>query len=95
MSRVSVEEHLKRLDDIVTRLQSGEAGLDEALRLFEQGVTHLRVAEAAIAKAELRVEEILASGSSHQSGSAARQSGGVPRQSPGPGGQAYRGAEGE
>ena len=68
MKRIAVEERLRRLDDIVARLQSGEVGLDEALRLFEQGVEHLRVAEDAIAKAELRVEEILAGGASRRPG---------------------------
>ena len=34
---MSFEENLKRLEEIVSKLESGECGLDEATTLFEEG----------------------------------------------------------
>ena len=58
----SLETRLRRLDEILARMESDEVPLDEALRLFEEGVAHVRAAEKVLAEAELRVEELLASG---------------------------------
>jgi len=58
----SLESRLRRLDEILARMESDEVPLDEALRLFEEGVAHVRAAEKVLAEAELRVEELLASG---------------------------------
>lgn len=59
----TLEARLRRLDEILARLEAGDAELDEALRLFEEGVGHVRRAEEILARAELRVEELLADGS--------------------------------
>lgn len=58
----SLEDRLKRLEEIVAELESEELGLDEALALFEEGVTHVKEAESTLAAAELRVEELLDEG---------------------------------
>lgn len=58
-----LEERLGRLDEIVAALEGDEVNLDEALALFEEGVRHVRAAEKALARAELRVEELLDEGS--------------------------------
>lgn len=34
---MTFEEMMKRLEEIVSRLESGECGLDEATKLFEEG----------------------------------------------------------
>ena len=34
---MSFEESLKRLEEIVAKLESGECGLDEATKLFDEG----------------------------------------------------------
>ena len=57
-----LEERLARLDEIVSALEGDEVNLDEALALFEEGVRHVRAAEKALARAELRVEELLGEG---------------------------------
>jgi exodeoxyribonuclease VII small subunit len=54
-----LEDRLARLEEIVAALESGELELDAALKLFEEGVVHLRETEALLASAELRVEELL------------------------------------
>ena len=55
----SLEGRLTRLDEIVARLEGGDIELEEGLRLFEEGVGHLREAESILSSAELRVEELI------------------------------------
>jgi exodeoxyribonuclease VII small subunit len=62
VSEPSLEVRLRRLDEILARMESDDVPLEEALRLFEEGVAHVREAERVLAAAELRVEELLASG---------------------------------
>ena len=58
----SLEARLRRLEEIVGQLETDDLELDRALALFEEGVTHVREAEGALAAAELRVEELLGEG---------------------------------
>jgi exodeoxyribonuclease VII small subunit len=58
----TLEARLKRLDEILAKMESDDVVLEDALRLFEEGVTHVREAERVLSAAELRVEELLASG---------------------------------
>lgn len=55
----SLEARLRRLDEIVGRLEGGEVELERGLALFEEGVRHIRAAESLLARAELRVEELV------------------------------------
>ena len=59
---LGLEARLARLEEILARMESDDVSLDEALSLFEEGVSHVRGAERVLAEAELRVEELLASG---------------------------------
>ena len=43
----------------MSRLEREELELDEALGLFEEGITHLREVRGMLQKAELRVEQLL------------------------------------
>jgi exodeoxyribonuclease VII small subunit len=61
-SEMSLEARLRRLEEILARMESDQVPLEEALDLFEEGVAHVREAERVLAAAELRVEELLASG---------------------------------
>jgi exodeoxyribonuclease VII small subunit len=58
----SLENRLRRLEEIVGQLDAEEMELDQALALFEEGVIHVKEAESALAAAELRVEELLGEG---------------------------------
>jgi exodeoxyribonuclease VII small subunit len=53
-------QDLARLEQIVRRLEAEELDLDEALRLFEEGVERLRVARDRLGAAELRVRQVIA-----------------------------------
>ncbi len=58
----TLEDRLRRLDRIVAELEGGEVPLEQGLALFEEGVGHIREAEALLARAELRVEELVGEG---------------------------------
>ena len=58
----TLEGRLRRLEEILARMESDEVALEEALRLFEEGVGHVREAEKVLSEAELRVEELLSDG---------------------------------
>ena len=58
----SLEARLRRLEEILARMESDDVALEEALELFEEGVAHVRDAERVLSETELRVEELLESG---------------------------------
>ena len=53
------EQNLKRLEEIVERLEMESVDLDESLRLFEEGIAVLRDASTALASAETRVRQLV------------------------------------
>ncbi len=55
---MTFERSLERLDDIVTELEEGDLELERALALFEEGVSHLRVANGALTQLDARVQEL-------------------------------------
>jgi len=59
---VTLEERLARLEEILARMESDDVALEDALGLFEEGVGHVREAERILSETELRVEELLADG---------------------------------
>lgn len=50
---------IHRLQRIVADLEREDLELEEALHLFEEGVVHLRAADALVRRTELRVERLL------------------------------------
>lgn len=56
---MSFEEDLDRLDKIARALESDRLPLDEALKLFEEGIARLRAAAEALDKAEGRVQQLV------------------------------------
>jgi exodeoxyribonuclease VII small subunit len=55
----SLAEDLRRLEEIVRRLEGEEGDLDRALALFEEGVKRLRSARERLGQAEARVRKVL------------------------------------
>jgi exodeoxyribonuclease VII small subunit len=55
---VTYEEAEKELQTIVERLERGEAGLDEALRLWERGEELYRFCTARLDAAQGKIEEL-------------------------------------
>lgn len=69
-----LDVRLERLEQIVERLDSTDIELEDALRLFEEGIRHLRSAQEVIRGSELRIEELL---DDEEGGAAARPIGGI------------------
>jgi len=55
----SLQDDLRRLEEIVRRLEAEDADLDAALALFEEGVVRLRAARERLAEAEARVRKVV------------------------------------
>ena len=55
----SFEDSVRRLGEIVDRLETGELPLEESLRLFEEGVRLARASQSRLEAAERRVQELL------------------------------------
>jgi exodeoxyribonuclease VII small subunit len=56
---MSYETDLARIENIVGELEQSEIPLDDALRLFEEGIERLRTASAALMQAEARVRKLI------------------------------------
>jgi exodeoxyribonuclease VII small subunit len=52
-------DDLKRLEEIVRRLEDESLDLDSALALFEEGVKRLKTAQGQLDSAEIRVRQVL------------------------------------
>ncbi len=61
-AELSLEARLARLEEILSAIEADELELGDALKIFEEGVGHIRAAEETLAKAQLRVEEVLGNG---------------------------------
>jgi exodeoxyribonuclease VII small subunit len=59
MAEKKFEVALARLEEIVTELESGELGLEQSLKLFEEGVKLARICNARLEEAERKVEILL------------------------------------
>lgn len=55
----SFENAMKRLAEIVERLESGELTLEQSLVLFEEGVTLSRMAQSKLEDAQRKVEQLV------------------------------------
>ena len=60
MSEPSFEEALQQLEDSVGRLESGDLNLEEALQVFEQGITASRTCTRWLDQTRKRVQVLVA-----------------------------------
>lgn len=58
-SAATLAAELEALEAIVRRLEADDVDLDDALKLFEDGVRRLRSARDRLAQAELKVQSVL------------------------------------
>ncbi len=59
---LSFEEALKRLEEVVERLEGGDLSLEESLRLFQEGMVLVKHCERLLKDAETRVEMLVKEG---------------------------------
>ncbi len=57
-TELTFEQALARLDETVRALEAGDLPLDEATRLYEQGMKLARTCNEMLASAELRITKI-------------------------------------
>lgn len=55
MAEKKFEKAMERLEEIVKALESGELGLDESLKIFEEGMKLVRFCEEKLNEAEKKV----------------------------------------
>ena len=58
IAELSFEAALKRLEEIVRKLESGEASLDESIELYGEGDRLKQQCEARLQAAQARIEKI-------------------------------------
>jgi exodeoxyribonuclease VII small subunit len=58
ITELSFEAALKRLEEIVRKLESGEASLDESIKLYGEGDRLKQQCEARLQAAQARIEKI-------------------------------------
>jgi exodeoxyribonuclease VII small subunit len=63
---VTLEGALSRLEEIARLLERSDLELEEALRLYEEGVSLLREAESVLGRAEERIQQLRASGEGYR-----------------------------
>jgi exodeoxyribonuclease VII small subunit len=55
----SLQDEMRRLEEIVRRLEANDLDLDAALALFEEGITRVRSARERLQDAEVRIQRVL------------------------------------
>ncbi|AEI37312.1 MAG: exodeoxyribonuclease VII small subunit [Zymomonas mobilis subsp. pomaceae] len=58
ISDLSFEEALKKLEEIVHRLESGDTTLDDSIRMYSQGDALKKQCEARLKAAQAKIEQI-------------------------------------
>ena len=59
MAKVSFEDSMKRLEEVVGRLEGEEVSLEESLKLFEQGVKLMRSCHLRLSEVEEKVQTLV------------------------------------
>ncbi|HDJ27633.1 MAG TPA: exodeoxyribonuclease VII small subunit [Proteobacteria bacterium] len=59
MAKQSFETALKKLEEVVEKLESGEVSLDQSLKLFEQGITLVRQCSKRLDEVESKVQVLV------------------------------------
>ena len=59
---MNFEKKLTRLEDIVGKMEKGDLGLDESLKLFEEGVKLSRECQSLLSEAEAKVQQLVGIG---------------------------------
>jgi len=58
ISKLSFEQAIKKLTDIVSRIEEGQISLEQSLTQYEQGMELIKYCRAILQKAEKKIEEI-------------------------------------
>ncbi|MCO4101652.1 exodeoxyribonuclease VII small subunit [Gemmatimonas sp.] len=59
MTELSFEQSLARLEEIVRVLERSDLDLEQSLKLFEEGISHLRAAGSSLKAVDARVQQLV------------------------------------
>jgi exodeoxyribonuclease VII small subunit len=59
MTEMTFEQSLQRLEEIVRILERNDLDLEQALKLFEEGIAHLRTAGVSLQAVDARVQQLV------------------------------------
>jgi exodeoxyribonuclease VII small subunit len=59
MTDMNFEQSLNRLEEIVRVLERNDLDLEQALKLFEEGISHLRTAGVSLKAVDARVQQLV------------------------------------
>jgi len=62
VDKMSFEEALKELEDIVRRLEAGDVELEKSIEIYERGAKLKAHCESRLKSAELKIEQIVQGG---------------------------------
>ena len=57
--KLTFEQSMQRLEQIVRTMERGDAQLDESLKLFQEGTELVRACEKMLSEAELQVKKVM------------------------------------
>ena len=58
VDKLSFEDAMSELEDLVERIESGEIGLEEALKRYERGIALIKRCRTVLDSAEQRISEL-------------------------------------
>jgi len=58
ISKLSFEQAIKKLTDIVSKIEDGQISLEQSLNQYEQGMELIKHCRVILQKAEKKIEEI-------------------------------------
>ena len=58
ISKLSFEQAIKKLTDIVSKIEDGQISLEQSLSQYEQGMELIKYCRGILQKAEKKIEEI-------------------------------------
>lgn len=59
MPEIKFEEALERLEQIVHQLEEGSLGLDDSLKIFEEGIKLTHICTKKLAKSEKKIQVLM------------------------------------
>ena len=59
---VNFESSLKKLEEIVSKLEDGDINLEDSVKSFEEGIGLVKECQKQLSEAELKVKKLLESG---------------------------------
>ncbi len=62
VSKLSFEQAMESLNALVEKLEQGDLGLEESVKLYEKGIKLQRLCEERLREAEMKVEKLATEG---------------------------------